>query len=210
MAKWTDEQATELATLQQLAKPNPKQRARIKILEKLKGNAERQAAKPAQSKPDNFFSVQSTSKTRAYPVRYTENDHIGLDERLKHLKANESQYLIEQLGSMREASKAKLIRAAAILLNQHTDKEVIDAMALANLSMFLGQLKAHNLTTYQFFIINKMDAAGVTELILKNGFGVCNNPDIRLADYLMHSLKELGYLQAVEGGYQRTDKPLPL
>ena len=126
----TNEEQLELAELKAQSKLKPKEKARLKILERKANKLEQEEKTEKESKSHNrsVFAVQPTTEIPPTPVRYTEAERTVLRTLADDVKAVSQEQVKAVLGKISEINETKLIRASVLLLRKHSDAEVIDAI----------------------------------------------------------------------------------
>lgn len=108
--------------LKNKAKLSPAEKAELKVLQK---QASKQQKAVSDNAPSNEFGITKTTAVKPYPIRFTETDHNLLSSMSDNLINHHSDEVQQQLGSLREINKTKLIRAAIHALNECSPAEQI-------------------------------------------------------------------------------------
>lgn len=122
-----------LAEIKKKSKLTSADRAQIKILERKVKQAEKHDIKP--EKATNVFATKPTTKITPLPIRFSSAERTGLTELANDIKTNNTEQVINKLGSEREINDTKLIRAAILLLKDRSHDEIIDAIKEVKLNM---------------------------------------------------------------------------
>lgn len=69
------------------------------------------------------------------PIRFLEHERVGLKTLANDIKSESLMEVIDVLGSENEINDTKLVRAAVLLLKQHSHSEIIAAIKETKLSM---------------------------------------------------------------------------
>lgn len=108
--------------LKNKAKLSPAEKAELKVLQK---QVSKQQKAVSDNAPSNEFGITKTTAVKPYPIRFTETDHNLLSSMSDNLINHHSDEVQQQLGSLREINKTKLIRAALHALNECSPAEQI-------------------------------------------------------------------------------------
>ena len=127
----TEEDIQQLKELKEKNKLSPKEKVQLKILTK-KSKAET-VIEPVQS--INVFEIKPTTKVSPLPIRFLDHERIGLKTLANDIKSESLMEVVDVLGSENEINDTKLVRAAVLLLKQHTHSEIIAAIKETKLSM---------------------------------------------------------------------------
>ncbi|NQY65397.1 MAG: hypothetical protein HRT38_17100 [Alteromonadaceae bacterium] len=124
-----DEDLILLEELENKTNLTPVESARLKIIRRavLKD-------KP-KFKKTNVFAIEATTNMNPVPIRFTQREKTGLIELRNDIKRNNPELIIMELGSERDISNTKLIRAAVHLLKEITHEEIIKAIKDIKLNM---------------------------------------------------------------------------
>lgn len=130
-----NEEIQELESLKGKGKLSPKEKARIKALErKAKAETKKESSSPAS----NVFATKPTTKIAPLPIRFSDGERTGLRTRGDSIKANSAEMVVMELGSLRDINETKLIRAAVHLLKDRTDEEIVQAIKDVRVGMVRG------------------------------------------------------------------------
>lgn len=129
----TNDEKQLLAELEAKSKLGPKEKAQLKNL-KLQLKKEKAKEEPG-NKISNVFGTEATTTIKPLPIRFSSSERAGITTRGKDIKANNKELIITKLGREGEVNDTKLIRAAVLLMQQHTDEEIIDAIQQVKLNM---------------------------------------------------------------------------
>ncbi|SQD78746.1 hypothetical protein [Moritella yayanosii] len=127
----TEQEQQQLAELKSKSKLSPKERVQLKILTK-KSKAET-VSEPV--KTANVFAVKPTTKISPLPIRFLEHERVGLKTLANDIKSQSLMEVIDVLGSENDINDTKLVRAAVLLLKQHSHNEIIAAIKETKLNM---------------------------------------------------------------------------
>ncbi|RJG38988.1 hypothetical protein [Motilimonas pumila] len=125
-----------LAALQAKKKLTGAERAELKALKRTQSNST--PSKADSNKAKNVFGIAPTTKINPKPVRFLEQERTGMGNRVKDIQSQDLEYVIEKLGRKDGVNETKLIRAAIYLLSEHSNKEIIDAIAEVQKMMIRG------------------------------------------------------------------------
>lgn len=120
-----------LVELKAKNKLTPKERVQLKMLTK-KSKAE---IVNEPMKAANVFATKPTTKISPLPIRFLEHERVGLKTLANDIKSESLMEVIDVLGSENEINDTKLVRAAVLLLKQHSHSEIIAAIKETKLSM---------------------------------------------------------------------------
>lgn len=112
----------------------PKEKARLKVLQRQqkRQDTEKQSDNIAKT---NVFGKIATTKIHPKPVRFLEHEITGLATRRDSLKTHCPEMIVQELGSLKEVNDTKLIRAAVLLLANVSDEDLIRAIKQVQLNM---------------------------------------------------------------------------
>jgi hypothetical protein len=126
-----EQELQQLEELKAKSKLTPKERVQLKMLTK-KSKAET-VSEPV--KAANVFATKPTTKISPLPIRFLEHERAGLKTLANDIKSESLMEVIDVLGSENEINDTKLVRAAVLLLKQHSHSEIIAAIKETKLSM---------------------------------------------------------------------------
>lgn len=220
----TNEEQLELAELKAQSKLKPKEKARLKILERKANKLEQEEKTEKESKSPNrsVFAVQPTTEIPPTPVRYTEAERTVLRTLADDVKAVSQEQVKAVLGKISEINETKLIRASVLLLRKHSDAEVIDAIVavkrsdlerkMANTNVFGLLKKEEEKKHYKSVRFSSVEKAGLktrADDIVMNSFNLIveklSGPDdvnstklIRAAAHLLNNHSHDDIIKAVD------------
>lgn len=131
----TNEDQSLLDELKAKNKLSPGERAQVKSLERKDKASQKKEANKSSSKPQNVFAVKSTTKVSPLPIRFLEPERTGLKTLADDITSENLNEVIMELGDTREINETKLVRAAVLLLKQHSNSEIIKAIKEIKLQM---------------------------------------------------------------------------
>lgn len=125
----------ELLTKEKTSKLSPKEKAKLKALQR-KVKADEKKTTPQDATPKgNVFATKPTTKITPLPIRFSGSERAGLRTLSDDLKAQHMEKIIKELGGEREINETKLIRAAVLLLKERSPDEIIGAIKEVKLNM---------------------------------------------------------------------------
>lgn len=126
-----EQELQQLSVLKVKNKLSPKERVQLKMLmKKSKTETVNELVKET-----NVFAVKPTTKVSPLPIRFLEHERMGLKSLANDIKSQSLMEIINVLGSENDINDTKLVRAAVLLLKQHTHSEIIAAIKETKLSM---------------------------------------------------------------------------
>ena len=126
-----EQELQQLEELNAKSKLTPKERVKLKMLtKKSKAEIDNEPVKAAI-----VFATKTTTKISPLPIRFLEHERVGLKTLANDIKSESLMEVIDVLGSENDINDTKLVRAAVLLLKQHSHSEIIAAIKETKLSM---------------------------------------------------------------------------
>ena len=134
----TSELEIRINELQSKSKLSITEKAELNSLKvRLDKEKSRMLKKEGKGRP-SAFGLVATTKTNPLPIRFLENERVGLSVIRDTLVSEHAEYIIQELGSLNEINETKLVRASVEILNEiiKTDPcRIIDAIKRVKMNM---------------------------------------------------------------------------
>ncbi|OCH31802.1 hypothetical protein A6E13_16395 [Aliivibrio fischeri] len=127
----------QLDELKEKKKPTGTERAQIKVLERKIKQSKKETNAEDKSKTNVFATKKPTTKINPLPVRLIQTERDILTNVGNRLKTDSIDMVIDILGTdgLKDINDTKLLRAAAYLLAEASDTQILEAIKESKLNM---------------------------------------------------------------------------